>query len=343
MGRFKAHASAGGLCVMVDGRLLDSRHVTSGAEEATKLLQRVHEIGDDVMLGLFFRLLDAPSLAKCCASCRFWQRGAGDPGLWEQLCRQLWENKVYVPVWIQRRRSSGDPQAAYGLSILDAQRTHVTMEELIGFDWHFRFKASAGDFWTTVDPWHNAEQPWRASFEPPVTYDSNLASTADFSFCGPLLFLDADGRALFDVEWSFVTKTPIGLVRKGLRTEDAPLGSFVRAKVRNMEVPSYVVDRHKNWGFTMESCWVVFTSFPMPPKNADVTLQDDALRVDFAAQEEEVEDYQSQAIEEEIANLDDELANDQGPALENNNDNDDRHHHESDDEGVRHLREHFFF
>lgn len=66
--------------------------------------------------------------------------------------------------------------------------------------------------------------------------------------------------------------------------------------------PGYVVGRHpKNWGFFMRSCWVVYTSWHMPPRPVegsvelalhgpygDPHLADDALDVTSDEQAHEI-------------------------------------------------------
>lgn len=57
-------------------------------------------------------------------------------------------------------------------------------------------------------------------------------------------------------------------------------------------MPTYIVSRHpSNWGFLLESCWTVYTSWEMPPKEGpgcDKSLLDDELTVTMDDQWEEV-------------------------------------------------------
>ena len=58
--------------------------------------------------------------------------------------------------------------------------------------------------------------------------------------------------------------------------------------------PSYTVRRHpKHWGVYLESCWCVWTAFPMAPPGADLLMEDEALRVstDDPRQRAEVAHY----------------------------------------------------
>jgi len=44
--------------------------------------------------------------------------------------------------------------------------------------------------------------------------------------------------------------------------------------------PPYLVFRdERNWGFILESCWTVHTSFPMPARGEDAYLEDENLHV----------------------------------------------------------------
>lgn len=58
------------------------------------------------------------------------------------------------------------------------------------------------------------------------------------------------------------------------------------------EVPTYIVSRHpSNWGFLLESCWTLYTSWEMPPRDgpgSDRSLLDDKLKVTMDDQWEEV-------------------------------------------------------
>lgn len=45
-------------------------------------------------------------------------------------------------------------------------------------------------------------------------------------------------------------------------------GSYVRLTVAGRDVPTYAIRRspNQNWGFVMESCWGLYASFPLPPR-----------------------------------------------------------------------------
>eukprot|EP00472_Partenskyella_glossopodia_P014556 CAMPEP_0197519682 /NCGR_PEP_ID=MMETSP1318-20131121/4955_1 /TAXON_ID=552666 /ORGANISM="Partenskyella glossopodia, Strain RCC365" /LENGTH=169 /DNA_ID=CAMNT_0043070811 /DNA_START=381 /DNA_END=890 /DNA_ORIENTATION=- len=63
-------------------------------------------------------------------------------------------------------------------------------------------------------------------------------------------------------------------------------------RIQVNQFPSYISSRHpENWGFIMESCWVLWTSFPMPLRGLDKYLEDRSLSVKVNDQLEEVHSY----------------------------------------------------
>ena len=66
------------------------------------------------------------------------------------------------------------------------------------------------------------------------------------------------------MSWRFLTR-PLDMPAK-------PTGSYIRFKVGGRDVPTYCVRRSPtdNWGFIMESCWGVYASFELPPKQPKV-------------------------------------------------------------------------
>lgn len=67
-------------------------------------------------------------------------------------------------------------------------------------------------------------------------------------------------------------------------------------------MPTYIVSRHaSNWGFLLESCWTVYTSWEMPPRDGpdcDRSLLDDELTVTMDDQWEEVRLFCCDDVEE---------------------------------------------
>jgi hypothetical protein len=60
--------------------------------------------------------------------------------------------------------------------------------------------------------------------------------------------------------WRFITE-PLDLPQR-------PIGSYVRINIGGRDVPTYCCRRSPtgNWGFVLESCWGVFSSFEHPPR-----------------------------------------------------------------------------
>lgn len=66
-------------------------------------------------------------------------------------------------------------------------------------------------------------------------------------------------------------------------------GTFIRASIGGRDVPTYVVSRHEsNWGFIMQSCWAIYTSWPMPVKGNDAFF-DDETRAGVTVEEQWME------------------------------------------------------
>jgi hypothetical protein len=184
---------------------------------------------------------------------------------WENLCQALWATKVHV---LKEALEDPDPMAAYRMSVLDARdRDYVKREELIfdpssqkGTIWSFRFKESAGPDWTTWDPWYSGQPCRKMVFLEDGTVkefcpeDPNNLETPQFSRRGTLM----DPPVI--MSWRFLTR-PLDMPAR-------PIGSYVRFSVGGRDVPTYCVRRSptKNWGFIMESCWGVYSSFELPKR-----------------------------------------------------------------------------
>lgn len=65
-------------------------------------------------------------------------------------------------------------------------------------------------------------------------------------------------------------------------------GQLLRLQVEDRCVPAYHISRHApSWGWIMQSCWGFYTSFPMPKRGADPSLEDGAQRIDVQLQRRE--------------------------------------------------------
>lgn len=182
---------------------------------------------------------------------------------WGNLCDKLWSRKIHVS---PAARNCPDKMAAYRMSVLDArERQFVTEEELIfnpetneGTIWSFRFKESAGEDWTSWDPWFNGQLCRKMVF----LADGSVkqAETLENPTFGRGFALSRLVDPPVTMSWRFLTR-PLDMPAK-------PTGSYIRFKVGGRDVPTYCVRRSptRNWGFIMESCWGVYASFELPPK-----------------------------------------------------------------------------
>ena len=180
---------------------------------------------------------------------RLFATATSSDGVWRPLCDQLWADKVYVPAEF-RECSAMTRREAYMQSLADSRRTAITAEELCSFSWSYRMKGYAGGTWISSDPWHRGEEQ----------IDSRCFH-ADGTNTG-----SKDGAPIEKARWHFVPET---CGRQG------PLGSFVRMSRDGRSYPTHVVTRWPaNWGWVLNQCWSIATSFPMPPRGEAPELED---------------------------------------------------------------------
>ncbi|CAK0812673.1 unnamed protein product [Prorocentrum cordatum] len=71
-------------------------------------------------------------------------------------------------------------------------------------------------------------------------------------------------------------------------------GSYIRGRPRRgmRETPTKVVFRHpETWGFVLDSCWAVHTSWPLPRRGQDPSLEDSALPMTVENMHSEAQRY----------------------------------------------------
>jgi len=168
---------------------------------------------------------------------------ANDNELWSKLVDRLWNDKVYIAENIKKLRTEQrKSKDAFHLSLKDLERKFITIDELCVFQWNFRFKPSAGMHWTISDPWHQGHPPTKVKFNKDGTMIRRMGNETYMS------------HFFWKIE-----------------------ENGTRIRVNNF--PPYVVRRYKNWGFVMESCWVLYTAFPMPPKGIDPELEIEQISI----------------------------------------------------------------
>lgn len=214
--------------------------------------------------------LSPGELVKCTLVSSLWNEVANSSYVWDIMCDRLWFDKVYVPAEFKQAKKDGASKSAYWNSIKDAKRLNIRPEELSEFVWNFRFKESAGEHWLAHDPWWRDNRPARVQF---------LADGRTVSLDGwPSSVEDSSSGKTMERKWRFI-QTAAG--RRG------PLGSFLQ--INNF--PPLIVSRYKNWGFLLQSCWVFYTSFPMPPQGACLELEDAALDITTETMKQEAMRY----------------------------------------------------
>ena len=189
---------------------------------------------------------------------------------WEVLCNTIWDGKVSIPATAIQARDARDSRLALKLSLEDAHRTQLSDEELTTLQWNFRFKLAMGESWTEMDPYWNHRQPTQ------VYFDANGA-------------IHAKGFEMLEsrnMKWCWKQATD------GTTSLDR---SCIEPSIDGRIVPTYHISRHApTWGWLIQSCWVLYTSFPMPPPGTDPTLDDEALPVTVERQSQE----ESQSVQQ---------------------------------------------
>jgi len=221
---------------------------------------------------------------------------------WEQLCEQEWATKVHVCDEAVDNIGSSALEA-FRMARLDASERHYVRRSELCYDpvsqrgsvWSFRFKESAGAEWTTSDPWYEGREARLVVF----LEDGRVRSFEELSDSDEGNEMDDSNVALLHLQnqrrrRGRLTETPVQMSWRFLtRPMDLPtreIGSYVRFNVGGRDVPTYSVRRAptNNWGFIMESCWGLFTSFPLPKRSSrrsnqpgagDRLLTDESLRI----------------------------------------------------------------
>jgi hypothetical protein len=189
-----------------------------------------------------------------------------DEAGWENLCQILWRDKIHV---CEQARLLQPARRAYQATMDDAQnRDCIRLSEFLynptsntGTIWSFRFKQSAGPDWSASDPWWAGNEARRMVFlqnGEVKQYVVDEHNTTEHHLSNPTF-----GRLIdppIPMNWRWILR-PMDLPAR-------PQGSYVRFNVAGRDVPTYVMRRspNNNWGFVMESCWGVYTSFSMPKR-----------------------------------------------------------------------------
>jgi hypothetical protein len=222
------------------------------------------EGGDAAALAAVLSALPAVDLARACCVCRALRAAGSAAPLWASACAVDWASRSYIAPGARALLGAGEARAAFALARADATRDALSDDELTSLPWRFHFKAEAGPEWVRRDPY------WRV--------DGGAASHIVFTRDGKLRRTPPPGEDL--TPWPEVAITwrwaRFGAGRTG--DEGAPVGSLLRCHVEEAPVPTYAVRRHLlHWGWIMESCWGVYTSYEPPRPDDEAFAADEAL------------------------------------------------------------------
>ena len=223
---------------------------------------------DPIVIERSLAFLDVKAGGSNAAVSKAWQNVCGSWALWHDLSQPLrqWKN-IAVDARLH-------PREFCRLSIADARRISLTRDELCSQTWRFRFKTAAGDEWLAIDPHWTANQPSTIKF----TADGTTERAGSWEL-------------EVDVTWRW------GHSRKARRAPGiagGERGESVRVVVDGRDVPTLRVARHPvHKGFIMESCWALYTSFPMPALGGG--LDDGDLNIVPGDQADEVDAWNRRA------------------------------------------------
>lgn len=241
-------------------------------------------------------------LLHCEVSSWAWHGICTSPTIWGALCDVVWEEKVYVPDTIRSMRRM-KPRRAFREAIVDSKRCHITREELLMFSWWSRMKASAGEHFTDSDAWWSSapERQRVLQFHADHTTSWSAGAAGEQKTGGTWRFVPRCcgraqgewGRGVFD---GGSGQDEVSGSSAVAREHEPQFGSFLRGRPRlaMRETPTKVVLRHTaTWGFVLDSCWAVQTSWPMPGRGTDDALEDKALPLNVQNMRAEAARYNS--------------------------------------------------
>ena len=109
--------------------------------ELIPLLDPTKVFTDDILVHIL-RLLTPRQLLKCSLVSTQWHRAASLENIWQEICHNRWQGKVYVP-------AAGETNLTWKQKYLKAEAEKkestatVTFTELTTFPWRFRFTHSS--------------------------------------------------------------------------------------------------------------------------------------------------------------------------------------------------------
>jgi hypothetical protein len=179
---------------------------------------------NEILTSIFMHIEDYRFILVCSEVCRRWSVLTQENEIWRSLCLAMWSGKAYVPLGFQSLSESGQSKHAFRLSLLDSKRTCITVDEITTLSFDFRFKKTAGKYWTELDPYWTSNQPMRINFH-------RDGSVSGFPW------------NMLQMKWYFVDEEGNHFDGKGTN---------IRVVVNGRCVPTNKVSRHLNWGFIIQ-------------------------------------------------------------------------------------------
>eukprot|EP00547_Thalassionema_nitzschioides_P007244 CAMPEP_0194221538 /NCGR_PEP_ID=MMETSP0156-20130528/30813_1 /TAXON_ID=33649 /ORGANISM="Thalassionema nitzschioides, Strain L26-B" /LENGTH=226 /DNA_ID=CAMNT_0038951979 /DNA_START=144 /DNA_END=821 /DNA_ORIENTATION=- len=221
--------------------------------EASRTADNFAELPQDLLFQVTSFLTAKSLLSITSVNEQFFAICAKDEAGWENLCFQLWKDKIFVDEALQKSPYIN----AYRKTTEEAiTRQHIHHHEFCfdpvtekGTIWNFRFKDAAGPDWTSWDPWWNGKEPRQMIFLPDGTVQSYLSQGQDHSDVvgNPQVFghVLQNGATRMDIPvnmtWRFSAQ-PMDFPKR-------PVGSYIRISVGGRDVPTYAIRRSptSNW------------------------------------------------------------------------------------------------
>jgi hypothetical protein len=234
---------------------------------------------DDVICSSVLAFLDVESLSGMrSVSKRFNNLASRDTAGWDYHCRNLWSDKAHVCWHARQLHISHRSMEACWASHSDGKfRNEISPNELCfdpvsgqGTVWHFRFKETAGLAWTANDPWYAGMDARQMVFLRDGTVRRLLPGGGDqqrpYRLVPPFLSATEEDAMDPNPMQASAIEVKFRFILSPMDQHMRPRGADMRLNIRGRDVPTYIVRRSPtgNWGFTMENCWGIYASFPLP-------------------------------------------------------------------------------
>lgn len=171
-----------------------------------------------------------------------------DEAMWKFRCDRLWKDKDKTIVREMCKRAPMKTyRGKYLHTLRDSRRTNLREDELCNYRWAFRFKESAGEFWTSMDPYWSSHRKtcMERCFQSrdigvPIIYNPGKPDPLD-------VFKDENNMT---IKWRLT---------KSRRGSDGVIRRGTFLKLNNW--PSSGIERGHNWCWIIQNQWAAYV-FP---------------------------------------------------------------------------------